>query len=119
MDAWSLDDGEALSSQFPDTFEIPPSGARTALYPGDICKLVFRIRLESGEAVERMWVVVRERLNDCYLGVLDNDPQCLSENDRLWSGVELAFEPRHIIAIDLPTDATMAVARGTVRTPWV
>ncbi|HYZ48567.1 MAG TPA: hypothetical protein VE567_06705, partial [Sphingomonas sp.] len=55
---------------------------------------------EEPVAVERMWVIVRERVGDQYLGILDNDPYAISENDELWSGIELPFSPRHVVNIE-------------------
>lgn len=65
-------------------------------------KLIFRIAVDNDEepvAVERMWVIVRERVGDQYLGILDNDPRAIGENEELWSGVELPFSARHVIDI--------------------
>ena len=120
-DGWRLEDGEALHRQAPDTFWIPAAEGRARLHPGDLVKLVFRIALDNSErpfSVERMWVIVRERVGNQYLGILDNNPYALEENDELWSGVEIAFSPRHIIDIDLPNDASVAKARETPRRPW-
>ena len=120
-DGWCLEDGEALHRQAPDTFWIPAAAGRASLHPGDLVKLVFRIALDNPErpfSVERMWVIVRERVGGQYLGILDNNPHALEENDELWSGVEIAFSARHIIDIDLPTDASVQIARAPPRRPW-
>jgi hypothetical protein len=108
LDGWCLEDGENLHRAAPKTFWIPELERRQSLEPGDFAKLVFQISLDSDEepvAVERMWVLVRQRVGNDYFGLLDNDPFCLEENDVLWSGVELPFSSRHVIDID-PADET-------------
>jgi hypothetical protein len=100
-DGWELDDGEALNRESPSTFRIPPLEERSALSPGNLVKLIFRIRLRDGdmnvaEEVERMWVIVKGRHGHLYEGVLDNDPYCSAE---IRSGMPVFFETRHVIAI--------------------
>lgn len=117
-DGWSLDDGEALSLEFPDTFEIPDSAVREILQPGDWAKLIFRINVDDAEtpaAVERMWVLVTQRLRAGYVGVLDNEPTSIQPNDAFWLGAELPFEPRHIIDVQ-PGDKD-SVARSALPAP--
>jgi len=120
-DGWCLDDGEALHAEAPDTFWIPPREDRERLGPGDLVKLIFRIAVDdsaSPVAVERMWVIVRERAEGGYLGLLDNDPFALAENDELWSGVEIPFEPRHVIDIDPADEASEARAKAPPARRW-
>ena len=101
-DGWELDDGEALHSEAPDTFYIPPVEVRQSLSVGQIVKLVFRISLndEDGtqtQEVERMWVIVQQGLVDGqYVGELNNDPYCTKE---IQAGMAVVFEPRHVIQI--------------------
>ena len=100
-DGWTIDDGEAAHAESPDTYWIPPLEERQALQPGAIAKVRFYIRApdDSGEVVdhgERMWVQVKERHPDWYLGVLDNDPCC---TDSIRSGLQVWFQPRHVIDI--------------------
>lgn len=102
IDGWSLEDGEAYHDAAPDTFWIPDRQRRESLEPGDFAKLIFLIRVDNDEkpfAVERMRVIVRERIDGGYLGILDNDPDAISENDEFWSGIELPFSPNHVINI--------------------
>jgi hypothetical protein len=106
-DGWCLEDGEQLHGEAPDSFWLPGLCDRQSLQPGDLVKLIFRISVDDEEeplAVERMWVIVREKVGDQYLGILDNNPYAISENEELWSGVELPFSPRHVIDI-YPRDA--------------
>jgi hypothetical protein len=119
-DGWCLEDGEARHAEAPATFQIPPIGERERLAPGDLAKLIFRIALDGQEepAFERMWVLVRERAGGAYLGLLDNDPAAIAENDALWSGVELPFAPRHVIDIRPGDAASRAAAAREPRRRW-
>ena len=93
---YALDDGEALNREFPDTFWVPSRDERDNLLPGELVKLIFRISLESEQHVERMWVMVKERLENGYVGELDNDPYCTTE---LCAGARVEFRPEHVIQI--------------------
>ena len=119
-DGWCLDDAEERHSQYPDTFWIPSHEARRGLYPGCGVKLMFYIESPDGGGVERMWVVVTERLGngDAYLGVLDNTPLAEEAHGKLGAGYEIPFEPRHVIDIDGPNDATMAIAKTEPARRW-
>jgi hypothetical protein len=120
-DGWCLDDGEEINRHAPDTFWIPPLEEREALKPGDLVKLIFRISVDNEEepvAVERMWVLVREKIGDRYFGILDNDPYSIEENDELWNGVELPFSARHVIDIQPGDEATAASASEAPRRQW-
>jgi hypothetical protein len=48
-----------------------------------------------------MWVIVRARAGDGYVGVLDSDPG-MAEGLRLRSGADVGFGPEHIAAIGRP-----------------
>jgi uncharacterized protein YegJ (DUF2314 family) len=93
---YTLDDGEEIHRDAPETFWIPEAAERNALRPGQIVKLIFRIELGDEVHVERMWVQVKGRDAQGYLGGLDNDPYCTTE---LRSGEAVHFEPRHVIQI--------------------
>jgi hypothetical protein len=102
IDGWCLEDGEQLHREAPKTFWLPELKDRQSLRPRDLVKLIFRISVDSEQepvAVERMWVIVREQVGDQYLGILDNDPYAIDENEEFWSGIELPFSPRHVIDI--------------------
>jgi hypothetical protein len=94
-DGWCLEDGEELHREAPATFFIPDLALRMLLQPGDLAKLIFKIAVEGDEygAVERMWVIVRERTPTGYVGMLDNEASSISENGQFWRGTELPFEP--------------------------
>jgi len=121
-DGWALEDGEAYASDAPETFHIPSLKARQGLHPGDFAKLIFRLSVDNDtypEAVERMWVIVREVLPDgIYIGVLDNDPTEIDENPDFWAGAELPFEARHIIAIQEADNASRTAAASPPAIPW-
>ena len=93
---YTLDNGEELNQEFPETFRIPPREERENLLPGELVKLIFRITLEEEQHVERMWVLVKERKDNGYIGELDNDPYCTTE---LHAGVAVEFRPEHIIQV--------------------
>ena len=121
VNGWCLDDGEEYHRAAPDTFQIPDRKAREGLEPGDLAKLIFRISVDDPEgpvAVERMWVIVRERVSGGYLGVLDNNPEAIEPNDEFWSGVELPFEPQHVIDIGKRDEKTIALAAQEPDRRW-
>ncbi|MEM7703390.1 MAG: DUF2314 domain-containing protein [Pseudomonadota bacterium] len=121
IDGWRLHSGEQYHAAAPDTFLIPPRMARQNLWPGYLAKLIFEIHVDNDEdpcRVERMWVIVRELTKEGYLGILDNNPYCIEENDELWSGIELPFGPHHIIAIEVPDERSVKIADSTPIRRW-
>jgi len=119
-DGWCLEDGEERNRLYPETFQIPDLEVRQALKPGDFAKLIFRVAVEGDEpdAVSRMWVIVRETIPGGYLGILDNKPDSITENDRFWIGAELPFEYRHIISVGHANETSRAIACGPPTIPW-
>lgn len=100
-DGWELDDAEVIAKAHPSTFWLPERERRDSLRPGDVVKLIFRIRTvdEAGVEkvnVERMWVVVDRRDDGFYFGRLDNDALCTPD---MASGFNVSFEARHVIGI--------------------
>ncbi|MEQ9846239.1 DUF2314 domain-containing protein [Pectobacterium brasiliense] len=98
-DCYELDDGEALSREYPDSFRIPAKDVREALVPGDFVKLIFRMEKTAGAdelSVERMWVRVTQKHHAFYEGVLDNDP---TGSDCVQCGQVVTFHSRHVIAL--------------------
>jgi len=122
IDGWSLEDGEEYHREAPATFWIPERSRREGLQPGDHAKLIFRIGLgddpDGRVAMERMWVLVRERIPGGYLGILDNEPDAIEENEALWPGTELPFEPRHVIDILDGDEQTRSAAMQEPRRRW-
>ncbi len=110
--SYVLEDGEKSNEKHPDTFEIPDRYSRHTLKKNDIVKLIFRIirsgvkddgsqwgNLVDGNLVntERMWVVVDRETENGYIGKLDN--QAATAPSELHLGLEVFFEPRHIVSI--------------------
>jgi hypothetical protein len=103
---WTLASAEERAKAFPDTFCIPARLQREALRPGHGAKLLFDIETrEAGEVIDRgidrMWVIVRARIEGGYVGVLDSDPGA-AENLRLTMGDTIFFNPEHIAEIACP-----------------
>lgn len=76
--------------------------------PGDAVQLLFDIETrEQGlvvdRGVDRMWVIVKRRLDEGYVGVLDTDPG-RAEGLSLRAGTEVCFGPEHVIAIEHPPE---------------
>jgi hypothetical protein len=120
-DGWCLEDGEQRHRDAPTTFEIPDLEVRQSLEPGDFAQLIFKIAIENDEepeSVERMWVVMSARTDDGYLGILNNEPATISENTDFWLGIELPFEPRHIISVQHANPESMAIANSPPSIPW-
>lgn len=121
-DGWRLLDATAVHREYPDSFEIPDVRIRNALAVGDFAKLMFSIGIadDSGgvEVVERMWVVVCENAGDRYFGLLDNEPDCIDENDRFWRGVEVPFGPEHVIDVMRGDDQSVALSRTKPLRRW-
>ncbi|MFT7557888.1 MAG: hypothetical protein ACI83D_000562 [Planctomycetota bacterium] len=96
---FELEDAYKRREESPETFELPTSEEIDALVVGKIVKLIFRIEADNDCSVERMWVVIKSINDDRsqFKGVLDSDP--VIEGTEVASGMEVVFEPRHIIAI--------------------
>lgn len=121
IDGWCLDDGEAYHAEAPETFWLPERQRRESLQPGDLAKLIFRISVDNADenvAVERMWVLVRERTSSGYLGILDNEPDAIAENDEFWLGTELPFSAKHVINIEEKDAKTVELAREEPLRRW-
>lgn len=93
---FTLEDGEALNRKYPDTFWIPARQERESLVADDLVKLVFNLTDGNQTQGERMWVLVTGGDGKHYTGTLDNDPYC---TDKIKAGLEVEFEPRHVIEI--------------------
>src|SRR5437868_4001837 len=98
-----------MKGEHPDSFWIPPFEQRDALRRGDAAKLLFDIEAHEedgsvGVQRERMWVIVAERVQGVYLGILDNQPACLELSDKVYLrfGAEIPFLAEHIIDIGHP-----------------
>ena len=92
--------------------------------PGDFAQLIFRISLEDedddeAESVERMWVIVRERTTKGYMGMLNNQPVTISENELFWEGTELPFGPHHVIDARKGNAESLGLALAPSPIPWL
>lgn len=96
MATFTLDSGVEMHLASPETFYLPPADARENLSPGDTVKLVFRIEHDGEVHVERMWVQLKAKTKDGYIGILDNDPYCTNE---IQAGLSIEFQPEHVIQI--------------------
>lgn len=65
-----------------------------------------------------MWVIVRERTAGGYIGMLDNTPATIEENDEFWVGTELPFEFRHIIDAKPGNEYSVGLAILPPPIPW-
>ncbi len=96
-DNYALMDGEAQNKKFPESFHIPTLNDRQGVGEGDVVKLVFEAGDNVGRGVsERMWVIITQKEDDFFVGILDNDPYIIADIE---SGQEVHFESRHIIGI--------------------
>jgi len=105
-DGWTLISAEERQAANSDTFQIPSWEERTSLFPGDGVKLLFDIESKENDliidrGVDRMWVIIKTRNAEGYVGVLDNDPGT-AENVQLHEGDTIIFGPEHIVEINKP-----------------
>lgn len=91
-----LEDAEVRAREHPGSFFIPSAEERSSIQPGQIVKLIFVIETPDEVQAERMWVITKRLENGRYIGVLDNQP---ATTEAIAPGMEVAFEPRHVIAI--------------------
>lgn len=108
-DFWELMSAELLHKQHPETFWIPSFEERQDVKRGQGVKLLFKIQLEDDDGkisyqVERMWLIVSEKIDDFYIGILDNKPASFipSDNNYLRFGAEIPFLAEHIADIGNP-----------------
>jgi hypothetical protein len=106
-DYWQLLSAEESHRRNPSTFWIPSLDARSSLQRGQAAKLMFEIEADEDgsvdRGVERMWVLITERVGEIYIGVLVNTPSLDAPDEfHLRLGAEVPFLPEHIIDIDDP-----------------
>jgi hypothetical protein len=104
-DGWALVSAEEYQKAHPGLL-LPSLAERASVAAGQAVKLLFDIETREGgqtldRGIDRMWVIVRRRLQGRYLGILDSDPG-RAENLLLQPGNEIRFGPEHITAIDSP-----------------
>ena len=99
-DGWELLDAESIADRHPSSFLMPALSERHALGSGDFAKVIFSFDVEGEESSEeRMWLKVDEKVPTGYVGTLDNMPTLIAENDAIWRGSKVFFQPRHVIEI--------------------
>ena len=110
-DFWELRSAEAGHAANPDSFLIPPLEIRQNLQRGQAARLMFDIESENddGQIIvqgERMWVIVSEKHEDFYVGILDNPPASFEPSDGayLCFGAEIPFLAEHVIDTDDPQE---------------
>lgn len=106
-DFWQLRSGEVSHRANPKTFWIPPLEERANLRCGQAARLIFEIEGEEEDGTrhvqgERMWVVVAERRDEVYIGILANQPALIQVTDETYlrEGAEVPFLPEHVTDID-------------------
>jgi hypothetical protein len=105
-DYWELRSAKESHRENPDKFWIPELKVRQNLKRGNAVKLIFDFEgynenrgLEIGG--ERMWVIVKEKIRDFFLGILDNQPAGIDEGF-LDKNSEIYFKAEHIIDVGYP-----------------
>ncbi len=105
-DGWTLLSAVERATSTPEHFVIPPESHRSALGVGDAAKLLFDIETrDNGQVidrgVERMWVIVKSKTSDGFVGVLDNDPGAAGALN-LVEGDLISFRAEHVTDIAKP-----------------
>jgi hypothetical protein len=113
---YTLIDGEARSTEHPDTFEVPLWEVRASLRPGDLAKVGAEFNpdephLNVDSAVrpafeekfgqawgERFWVLINDVRDGVYFGEVNNELG-YTRHHGLYLGAPIRFEPRHVLAI--------------------
>jgi len=103
---WALVSAEQRATAALETFRIPSRAMRELLSPGDGAKLLFDIETKEGgrivdRGVHRMWVIVKAKTEEGYIGALDNDPG-VAENSRLHERDLVAIGPEQVADIGRP-----------------
>ena len=107
-DYWELRSAEESHAKNGDNFWIPSLEARQNIKRGQAARLIFDIEVDDEGEIdlvgERMWVIVKEKLGDTYIGILDNQPTCSAFEDAVYLclGAEVPFLAEHVIYINSP-----------------
>jgi hypothetical protein len=107
-DYWELRSAKESHAKYGDSFWIPALEARQTIKRGQAARLIFDIEVDDAGKIEvvgeRMWVIVKEKIGDTYIGILDNQPACSDFEDDVYLclGAEVPFLAEHVIAIDTP-----------------
>lgn len=66
-----IESGIESNRKWPDSFWVPEGDVKDQIHPGDLVKLMWRVKRDPGE---RMWVKVTRRDGDLLVGTLENWP---------------------------------------------
>ena len=113
--SWALQSAEDHARVAPTTFLIPRRSVCEALTRGDGAKLLFGIEARESDRVvrnvERMWVVVKEKVDRYYVGVLTNAPA--ADHPTLKEGCLIVFGPEHVAGLDRLPDEFICKVLGS------
>jgi hypothetical protein len=113
-----LGNGEEYHARAPSTFYIPPREERENVQPGELVKLMFKYEDGMDAPGERMWVVVTERTDEGYYGILANTPALVELDENYRWGIEVPFKPEHIINLEDADDETREWMKNGPTKPW-
>jgi hypothetical protein len=108
-DGWKLDTAAELLAAEPGCIDPPDLYDRENMVPGDSAKLSFSFTVSDGAggrspANEWMWVEVTRREGGSYVGELQMGAILSDDESFLDTGLEVRFDPEHVIAMQRPGD---------------
>lgn len=100
MKSWYVDDIREIAKKSKYTFYVPSKSVIAKLETGNLVKLVFMFESDASQApgAERMWVEIKEKNDNKFIGCLANEPAYIKD---LVIGDEIEFETKHIINSDI------------------
>ena len=98
--SWNLENAQKLADEFIYTFYKPSKEVVSLLNVGNQAKLIFSFESDDPEdpSAERMWVEITERIENKFIGYLDNDPAYIK--DLKYKDI-IEFSEIHIVDTDL------------------
>nr|WP_255481799.1 MULTISPECIES: DUF2314 domain-containing protein [Ramlibacter] len=93
----------------PETYCTPSAQERSAVQAGEYVRLNFRMEVEYRSIAERMWVKIRQREGDSYIGRLANTPEFITT---LRFGDLVRFKARNVIKIAAADAVTTQLLSG-------
>ena len=98
--SWNLENAQKLADEFIYTFYKPSKEVISLLNVGDKAKLIIGFESDDSEdpSAERMWVEITERIDNKFIGYLDNDPAYIK--DLKYKDI-IEFSEIHIVDTDL------------------
>lgn len=103
MKSWQIDDITELAKESKYTFYVPPKSVVEKLAIGNFAKVIFRFQSDDPTIpkAERMWVEIKERKGNQFIGDLANMPRYIKD---LAIGDEIEFETQNIINTDIKSE---------------